>query len=453
MEKNKPALSLKKWEEIAAACNRCGFCTSYCPTYNATGSEVQSPRGRNQMVRALIEGKIENPVLAKESIDTCLLCGECTSVCFSEVPTARLMVEAREYLNQQLGIPKPFDFFLRWILPFPNRMKWLLKASFIAKNLGIPFVLRKTGLLKKFFPTLNAADALLDKAPKTFLLDNSLTYRFQERRQKSMTKEKMLEMETVAEKTPAAPSAPKVAYLPVCGSQYLRPSIGMSTIKLFYLLKVDFMIPETICCGLPASSYGVADRAKEMACENIRRLEKGRYDQIVVDDSSCAAQIKEWAQSLQSDPEWVMRAHDMVQKHRDLSSFLNLRGLKDHLKLAPWTGGAVAFHDPCKARYAQKLVHPPRELLGAIPRLNLVPIGDADQCCGGAGTYSFVHPDVSRKVLEAKIDNIIATGCKIVVTSSASCLTQLAFGLREKKSDIEALHLTEFLVRALEKKQ
>src|SRR5882672_5767277 len=96
-----PALDiLKKSEEAVAACNRCGFCTSYCPTYNATGNEAQSPRGRNQTVRALIEGGIKNPAEAKEIIDTCLLCGECTSVCFSEVPTAQIMVQARHYINQ-----------------------------------------------------------------------------------------------------------------------------------------------------------------------------------------------------------------------------------------------------------------------------------------------------------------------------------------------------------------
>src|SRR5690242_15648202 len=96
---------IKKFEETVAACNRCGFCTSYCPTYNATGNETFSPRGRNQMFRALIEGKIKDVGEAASSIDTCLLCGECTSVCFSEVPTAQLMVQARHYLNQTRGTP------------------------------------------------------------------------------------------------------------------------------------------------------------------------------------------------------------------------------------------------------------------------------------------------------------------------------------------------------------
>src|SRR4051812_6890381 len=105
-ELDKAFEALKKYEDVAASCNRCGFCTSYCPTYLATGSETQSPRGRNQTFRALLEGKLKNPSEAVDSIDTCLLCGECTSVCFSEVPTAQLMLQARDYINKMNGVPR-----------------------------------------------------------------------------------------------------------------------------------------------------------------------------------------------------------------------------------------------------------------------------------------------------------------------------------------------------------
>jgi len=446
-----PLSSLKKFEDAAAACNRCGFCTSYCPTYNATGNEAHSPRGRVQLVRALMEGKIASPAEAKESVDTCLLCGECTSVCFSEVPTARLMMEARNYLNETTGVSWALKFFLNHILPHPQRLQWLLRAAFLGKNLGVSFLLRKTGLLKRFFPEMDAADSLLARAPSKFLLDFPIA---KPRREIAMLEQSHAQ---ALHRQPPAPSSavqrPKFAYMPVCGSQYLRPDIGVATLRLFDLMKLDLMIPDLVCCGLPAASYGMAEQVRALAKENIIRLERGHYEAILIDDSSCAAHIKDLPAAFQDDPAWLKRAHDAAQKVRDLSTTLLLRGLKEHLKLAPWTGGKTAYHDPCKAQYAQRLTSPPRELLAAIPRLNLVPVADADQCCGGAGTYSFVHPDFSRSILAAKTKNIVASGCSIVVTSSASCQVQLASGLRAINSNIEVLHLSEFLLRALEKRR
>lgn len=132
----KPAAFLKKLEDTVAACNRCGYCTSYCPTYLATGSEAQSPRGRNQAFRALLEGKIKDPSEIKDIVDTCLLCGECTSICFSEVPTAQLMVHARHMINEKAGIPSFLKFVLQKVLPYPKRLRLTLKILFLGKRLG-----------------------------------------------------------------------------------------------------------------------------------------------------------------------------------------------------------------------------------------------------------------------------------------------------------------------------
>lgn len=442
---------LKKYEEIVAACNRCGFCTSYCPTYNATGNETHSPRGRNQMVRALIEGKVSNPTQAKESIDTCLLCGECTSVCFSEVPTAELMVQARSYLNQTMGVPPLLSFFLRKILAHPKRYFWFLKTSFFFKRIGVPALLRKLNLLSKISPTLTAADELMPTVPSRFLSEEKAAAPFLER---NWAKQAQLLAQTKDNNgAPTVLQRPKVALMPLCGSGYLLPEIGLSLIQLLRRLRVDFVVPDVLCCGLPAASYGVTEQVSAMAEENIRRIERGHFDALLVDDSSCGAHLKDYPKYLQTDARWMQRAHELSQKVKDMSQFLIQRGLKDHLKMVPWEGGLVAFHDPCKAQYGQKITQSPRELLFSIPRLAVVNIPDSDQCCGGGGTYSFVHPEISKDVLAAKIKNITATKCQIVVTSSASCLIQLRAGLREAKSKIEAMHLSAFLLRALEKKR
>jgi glycolate oxidase iron-sulfur subunit len=439
---------LKRVEEAVVACNRCGFCTSYCPTYLATGSESHSPRGRNIMFRAMLEGKTQDLTEATQAVDTCLLCGECTHVCFSQVPTAELMVQARAMIMKRKALPWAIKIFFRHILPFPHRLSRLLKAAFLGKRLGIAWMLQKTGLLQRLSPPLAAAEQLALQVPLRFLLD------YREAREKQTpsffeTEMALLKAEMNKEKPVRKKEVATVAYFPVCGSQYIRPSIGLSTLFLFDHLKLKHVIPDVLCCGLPAGTSGALDSARAIAEENIRRLERDNYAHIVVDDSSCAAHLKELPKYFQNDPLWLPRAQALAAKVRECSSFLLSQGLADQLRNRTWQGGPVAYHDPCKAQYGQKVIDPPRELLSSMRGLTLMPIPEADQCCGGGGSYSFLQPEISRAVLAAKIKNIISTQASIVVTSSASCLTQLIYGLKQQSSSIKAMHLCEVLHTAL----
>lgn len=442
-----PLADLAKFEQVAAACNRCGFCTSFCPTYKVTGNEALAPRGRNQLVRALIEGKVWDPAQVAGSIDTCLLCGECTSVCFSEVPTAKLMVAARHFLNRTAGVPAPLRFILKRVLPQPARLSLLLRLAFIAKTLKLSWLAQKLGLYRAV-PPLGTADEQLPKAPLRFLRDHGT---IRKRTEAAVLQARHADALAAQKKGTAAPSvAPAtVAFFTACGPQYIRPSTGLATARLMDRLNVKFIVPDIVCCGLPAASYGVLESVREFARQNIDRLEKGRYEAIVIDDSSCGAHLKDYPSFFEGDARLLKRAHEIAQKTRDVASFLIQKGLKDHLARARWNGGPVAYHDPCKSQYAQHLTQPPRDLLASIPNLKIVPVADADQCCGGAGTFAIVHAELSRQVAEAKVKNIMASGCKIVVTSSVSCLLQVAAGLRRAGSHIEVLHLTEFLDRVL----
>lgn len=413
---------LAKHSDAAAACNRCGFCTSFCPTYKATGNEAMSPRGRNQLVRAIIEGKLEDPAQAAEAIDTCLLCGECTSVCFSEVPTAKLMIAARHHLNDLRGVPRPLSFVLRRILPHPKRLRALLRIAFFAKAMGLSALARKSGLLRRF-PALAAADEQLPRVPLRFLLDHALA------RNRAV--------------------AAKVAFMPACGEQYARPSTGLATLRLLDRLKIPVAIPPVLCCGLPAASYGVLESVRDFAKENIVRLEQGGYDTILLDDSSCGSHVRDWPSYFEDDAAWRERGEKLVARVRDVTEFLLERGFTDVLARSRWTGGPVAFHDPCKSQYAMKLTRPPRELMAAVPGLTVVPVADADQCCGGAGTFAVVHAELSRQVVAAKAAHVRSSGCTILVTSSVSCLIQLAAGLRRSGSGAEVLHIVEFLDRVV----
>ncbi len=447
-ESTPPSLTdLQKWSDAAAACNRCGFCTSFCPTYKVTGNEALSPRGRNQLVRGMIEGKVEvTPGLA-DSINTCLLCGECTSVCFSEVPTAKLMIAARDHLNRVNGIPRPLRFALEKLLPNPKLFRLLLKISFVMKKMGFALLIRALGLMKKF-PIIEAADEQLPDAPLRFLLEHASV--------RARTVQAMDEARARAEKAAAKSGAtlgadvrPRVAFFPACGEQYARPSTGLSTLRLMERLKIPVAVPTDLCCGLPAASYGVLHSVRAFARVNIERIEAGNYEAILVDDSSCGAHIREYPSYFTAEPEWKRRAEALVAKVRDVNELLIERGLKDVLAVVKWSGTPVAFHDPCKSQYGTKLTRPPRELLQSIPGLTIVPVTEADQCCGGAGAFAVMHAELSRDIVAAKAAHVRASGCGILVTSSVSCLIQLAAGLRRADSKAEVMHIVEFLDRAI----
>jgi len=373
------------------------------------------------------------------------------------------MIQARDYLNRA-GKPNFWmKFAFNILLPNPLFLYWILKISFIGKSLGFSWLLRKTGILKRFFPGIEAADILVNKVSIRFLQDRPEAQRFLERsfrkeeteyfeaqhRFSQMTKQAKRIPDKLKEKIAVRPSRPRVAVLPVCGSQYLRPSIGLSTIKILEKLRIEFIIPETTCCGLPAASYGALDAVRKIASANIERMERGRFETILTDDSSCTAHFKDYHKFFQDDPIMYEKAYTISQKVREMSSFFIQFGILDLLKKTKWTGGSVAYHDPCKAQYGQKITQPPRQILAGVPGLQLVPIADSDQCCGGGGTYCLVHPSMSQGVLDAKIKNIAKTKCQTVVTSSASCLTQIEFGLREKYPNIKIFHLSEFIANLL----
>ncbi len=397
-------------------CNRCGFCTSFCPTYLATGDETLSPRGRNQALRALFEGRLEDPADAKRSFDTCLQCGICTSVCFAEVPTAKLMGAAKGKVFQAHGEPFLLKFVLRVLLPRPRLLEWLLKPLLLAKRWGLSRSMNRLGLLRRISPALAAAEEMSDEAPARFLRPQIAS---------------------------APPDAEVVQFM-ACGPNYLLPAAGLATDRLVAETGCRHGRAENVCCGLPGTSSGDLDAARALARTNIEALEKFPQAVVLVDDSSCAATIKDYPALFEKDPAWLPRARALAARAKDLSEWL----YEGHFK-APSGNAAlktrVTYHDPCKARYAQKLVQPPRLLLKSLPDAAYVELPEADQCCGGGGTYSFLQPEISREVLARKAANINASGADVVLTSSVSCLLQLRFGLKRAGSAVRAEPLSRFL--------
>lgn len=401
-------------------CNRCGFCTSFCPTYLATGDEGLSPRGRNQTWRALMEGRMD-PADGKRSIDSCLLCGICTSVCFAQVPTARLMSQAREKVRESQGAGGALRFFLRVVLPRPGLFESFLKILYLGQRMGVSRALNRLGILGRVSPRLAAAEQVVDRGPTTFLRDL----------------------------LPAAEKNAEVIHFLSCGPNCVSPEIGLATAHILKVQGVRAGTANTVCCGLPGQSFGDLEAARILARKNIEVLEKYPQATILIDDSSCAATVKEWPAFFEDDPKWRARAEAVSRRAKDLLEWLDAHPPRSE-GVRPLV--RVTYHDACKARYAQGLVNEPRRLLASMPGVAYRELPESDQCCGGGGTYQFMQPAISQAVGQRKADNVVATESEYVLTSATSCWLQLRASLKKNRSTTQALHLAEFLDKFQNKK-
>ena len=392
--------------DAASQCSRCGYCEQSCPTYRLTGDEKKSPRGRNQLVRLLLENKLPDPGAAAEALETCLLCSACTTTCYAHVPTADIVLEGRRMLAER----RPWAArALSYLLL--ERTAWfelLLKGANLAKRLGLSRLsrplLRAAGL-----SGLAEADEHVTLAPLRF-------------------SHELLDISAARRKSPAT-----LQFQP-CGTRYLFTGVARATQRA---LGPDSAPLESGCCGLLAYNYGELSDAREfarrvIAAAGISGAERKSPD-VVVDCSSCAAFLKTYPQLFLSDPEWKPRAEAFAKRVKDAVEVFNVP--------AKWRGQTTAtYHESCRACHGQGL-KTPAALMGSCGGYR--PLPEKDSCCGGAGAFAFTQPELSDEVLRKKIANIAQTGASVVVTSSTSCLIQLARGLRKYYPSCEVRHISE----------
>jgi glycolate oxidase iron-sulfur subunit len=400
--------------DAASQCSRCGYCEQACPTYVATGRESQSARGRNQLVRLMIEGKLKDPAAAQEALSTCLLCGACSTACYAHVPTADIVLEGRRRLAEK---PHWLVRLLSGLLvSAPGTLSVLLKIAYAAKRAGLsrlsrPF-LRLAG-----FSGLAEADAHVSEAPFFFLRDK------------------------LKRRKPAA--KPAWLYFAPCGPNYLFPRVGLATVKALEALRGEGTALASGCCGLLSYNYGEVDDARVLARRVIERAEGAAGVPVVGDCSSCVAFLKSYPQLFAQEAGWRERSERFSARVRDAVEAFGDAGLPPGQ-----AEGVVTYHESCRACHGQGL-KTPKDLLKSACGDSFRPLEEADVCCGGAGAFSFVNPELSDEVLKRKIDKIARARASVVVTSSTSCLIQLARGLRKYYPQGKVLHLSEFVANRL----
>jgi glycolate oxidase iron-sulfur subunit len=401
--------------DAASQCCRCGYCEAACPTYVVTGDETRSARGRNQLVRLLIEGRLAEPASAEESLHTCLLCGACTAACYARVATADIVLEGRRILAER---PHPLARLLTWLMAeHRGLLALLLKAANLAKRLGLTAlarpILRGIGL-----PGLALAEEHVREAPLTFLFE-------------------------ILRRRPAA-ADPRWLYFASCGPNFLYPRVGQATVAVLESLRGDGDFMDNGCCGLLAYNYGDVEDARAMARRNIERFEAaGGKLSVVGDCSSCVAFLKSYPQLFLSEPQWRSRAERFSAVVQDVPEVLSEARLPVVRDLPPAT-----YHDSCRACHGQGLQSAAHAAMRRLAGASFRELAESDMCCGGAGAYAFRNPELSDDLIRRKVSRVAASGARVVATSGTSCLIQLAQGLKKYYPECEVVHLSELAARA-----
>ena len=419
------ALGERSGYDAASQCSRCGYCEQSCPTYAATGRETFSPRGRNQLVRLLLEGKLADPASAQEALSTCLLCGACQTVCPAHVPTPDLVLEGRRMLRGK----GPFlvDAVARLMRERPALFRALLGWAFRFKRWGLAGLAARLGLLR-----LAGLPALQEMA-----------------RGVAAAPERTLDEERAGrpELGPAAGAA--WAYFAPCGPRYLLPRVGLATVRVLDALNGRGPPLANPCCGLLSFNYGDLEEARAGARAVIARFEAAGLPAgapVVGDCSSCVAFLKSYPQLFLNDPGWRPRAEAFAARVKDACEMLPVEKMPtdDTLPL-------MTVHDACRLRHGQGVAAAPRAAQAALAGNGCAELGRSEHCCGGAGAFAFVHPELSEELLKAKIGAIADTQARVVAAASTSCLVQLERGLAMYYPECTVAHPMELVAQALDR--
>ena len=391
-------------------CVHCGFCLQACPTYLTLEDENDSPRGRIFLMRSLLEGTVgPNDQSVHTHIDRCLGCRACEPVCPSGVPYGQLLEATRATLRE-VRRPPLLARLILWTFARPRILSAVMFGSRLLAATPIPTVLSRIG------GRLGFAMAMLA----------STESRLERRRYR----------------TSSSGARGRVATLRGCVMEGLFTETNRATERV--LEANDYAVvpaPGQRCCGALHAHAGDLDRARKLARVNIAAFEKSGAEMVAVNASGCGAIMKEYGHLLHDDEEWSERAAVFAAKVRDISELLAAAG--------PAQGGSlpfkVTYDAPCHLAHAQRVTQAPLGVLSAVPALELIPLHEADVCCGSAGIYNLIEPETSDIVLERKLAHIAETGAIMVATGNPGCLMQIGAGLIRSGSVARAVHPVDLL--------
>ena len=407
--------------ELFLDCVHCGLCTASCPTYLELGNENDSPRGRIYLMRAVTDGRLAPTPEVRRHLDLCLDCRACETACPSGVQYGKLIEPFRVALEAHGDeASKTDDWFHRWILfglfTNPARLRMALAPARVAQRLGLMRVAESLGLFRLLPGRLRQLVTMLPP--------------------------------------PSRPQRALPAFLPAKGRRRARVALftgcvadvmfrgtNWATARVLQENGCDVIVsPDQSCCGAIHFHAGSSDPAREMADRNVRALDASSVDAVIVNVAGCGSMLKDYGHHWHDDG--TAGREQLADKVRDVSEFLDQLGLIAPEGPMPLV---ATYHDACHLGHAQRVREAPRRLLAKVPELTLVDLPETEICCGAAGTYNLTEPEMAGRLSRRKLDNILRTGARAVLTGNAGCLLQIAREARQRGEPLWIAHPIDLL--------
>jgi glycolate oxidase iron-sulfur subunit len=403
--------------ELIDDCVHCGFCLPHCPTYVSWGEEMDSPRGRIDLMRGLRAGTIGMTEAVAGHFDKCLGCMACMTACPSGVRYDVLIEETRALVEKtyRRGL---FDKLHRAMIfslfPYPRRLKALAAVLLVYSWTGLRWLLRHT-LIPLLPRRLREMEALQPEVAAHNLFA------------------------ALPERVPARGERRfKVALIAGCVQRVFNPGVNEATLRVLSAEGCEVVVPRGQgCCGALSMHAGREHESVEFAKRLIRALSAESVDAIIINAAGCGSHLKDYGRILQTD-----EARAFAAKVRDVNEFLAAlppRAVRRTVQRR------VAMHDACHLQHAQRIVAQPRQLLAGIPGLTLLEVPDGGQCCGSAGIYNLVQPESADEIGARKVDNLLSTGADLLASANPGCTLQIQKIMRERGQSLPAAHPIEIL--------
>jgi glycolate oxidase iron-sulfur subunit len=396
-------------EAVIRKCVHCGFCTATCPTYVLLGDELDSPRGRIYLIKEMLEHDAKPTAEIVKHVDRCLSCLSCMTTCPSGVNYMHLVDHARAYIEEQYRRPwreRMLRAVLAWVLPHPRRFRLALSLARLAKPVRPLFGKGPLGAMLALAPSRAAPRPQVER------------------------------------RGPASPKG-RIALLQGCAEPVLRPEIREATVRLLHRAGYEVVFASgEACCGALVHHMGKTDESLDAARRNIdawtREIECGGLDAIVITASGCGVTVKDYGFMLRDDTAYAEKAVRVSALAKDVSELL------DAIELPPMAAPSptvVAYHPACALQHGQKVTQAPRRLLEAAGFTVRTP-ADAHLCCGSAGTYNILQPQIAGQLGDRKAQTLEQLTPDVIATGNIGCATQI--GLRTSTAVVHTVELLDW---------
>jgi glycolate oxidase iron-sulfur subunit len=409
--------------ELIQDCVHCGFCLPTCPTYSLWGEEMDSPRGRIVLMKEGLEEDAELSAPLVEHIDNCLGCMACVTACPSGVQYDKLIEDTRAQIernHQREPGDRAFRRFVFELMTHPGRLRAAAPGLVLSRRLGLDRIAKRPRI-RKLAPKLSTLASL---APETTLRGalRRLPERFEAKGEQQGS----------------------VALLQGCVQRVFFSDVNEATAKVLAADGFEVHVPRAPrCCGALQLHAG-DEEARELAKETIAELEG--YEHVVVNAAGCGSAMKDYGHLFRDDHEWAERAASFSDKVKDASELLAEAEPQAERHPLPIK---LAYHDACHLSHAQGVRSQPRDLLRAIPELELVEPAEWEICCGSAGIYNLVKPEPAAELGERKARNLLDTGAEAVAAANPGCALQIAAHSERLGRRLPVLHPMELLARSI----